>query len=123
MIHPSDPLVAERLFFAALLAVDAKALDEILADDFLLVDVMSGSEIDKPALIAVVGSGQLVFETIEPAEARVRHYGATAVVNGRTRMVGRYAGSPFTAASRYTHVYVEEAGRWRMVSAQGTPIA
>ena len=23
----------------------------------------------------------------------------------------------------YAHVYVEEGGRWRMVSAQGTPIA
>jgi hypothetical protein len=84
MIHPSDPLAADRLFFDALLAADAKALDEILADDFLLIDVMSGSEIDKPALIAAVGSGQLVFEAIEPAETRVRHYGATAVANGRT---------------------------------------
>jgi ketosteroid isomerase-like protein len=123
MTQPSDPLAAEQQFFAALLAADTKALDDVLADDFLLVDVMSGSEIDKPALIAVVESGQLVFETIEPAETRVRHYGSTAVANGRTRMSGRYAGSPFTAASRYTHVYVEGAGRWRMVSAQGTPIA
>ena len=28
-----------------------------------------------------------------------------------------------TARSRYTHVFVEQDGRWRMVAAQGTQIA
>jgi hypothetical protein len=68
----------------------------------------------------------LVFQTIDPAEVRCRRYGATAVVTGRTRMAGRYAGAAFAAASRYTHVYVEQPGddgAWRMVAAQGTPIA
>jgi len=30
---------------------------------------------------------------------------------------------PFVASSRYTHVYIQQEGRWRMVSAQGTRIA
>jgi hypothetical protein len=90
----------------------------------MLIDVMSGSEVPRGALLEVVGSGQLAFETIEPAEVRCRRYGATAVVTGRTRMSGRYAGAGFGAASRYTHVYVEKGGgEWRMVAAQGTPIA
>jgi uncharacterized protein YraI len=44
------------------------------------------------------------------------------VVTGRTWMRGRYAGASWTAHSRYTHVFVEEEGSWRMASAQGTPI-
>jgi hypothetical protein len=45
------------------------------------------------------------------------------VVIGRTEMRMRFERTAFTTKSRYTHVYVEEGGRWRMVSAQGTPIA
>jgi len=37
-------------------------------------------------------------------------------------MTGRFGATTFTAASRHTHVFVEPAGRWRLVAAQGTPI-
>ena len=123
MNKASDPLAAEREFFIALVEARPEVLDRVLADDFLLIDIMSGSEVTKPSLLAVLGSGQLRFEVIEPAEQRVRLYQATAVVTGRTRMSGRFGGAPFSALSRYTHVYVEQQGRWRLVVAQGTPIA
>lgn len=38
-------------------------------------------------------------------------------------MSGRYEGTPWSASSRYTHVYIEDQGAWRLASAQGTPIA
>jgi hypothetical protein len=38
-------------------------------------------------------------------------------------MEGRLGDTPFAASSRYTHVFVEEQGEWRMASAQGTSIA
>ncbi len=123
MEEASDPLAAEREFFTALVAAGLGALDQVLADDFLLIDVMRGAEITKASLLAVLGSGQLRFEVIEPTEQRVRRYQATAVVTGRTRMSGRFGGTPFAALSRYTHVYVKQHGRWRLVAAQGTPIA
>ena len=123
MNEASDPLAAEREFFTALVEARPEVLDRVLADDFLLIDVMSGSEVTKPSLLAVLGSGQLQFEVIEPAEQRVRLHQATAVVTGRTRMSGRFGGAPFAALSRYTHVYVEQQGRWRLVAAQGTLIA
>ena len=119
----SDPLAAERAFFTALVEAGLDALDRALADDFLLIDVMRGAETTKASLMSVIGSGQLRFEVIEPAEQRVRLYQSTAVVTGRTRMSGRFGGTPFAALSRYTHVYVEQRGRWRLVAAQGTPIA
>ena|SRR5579871_3695689 len=115
-------LVAEREFFAALIAANTRTLDRLLADDFLLIDVMSGSEVTKPMLRAVVESGQLVFDTIDSIEARVRFYQTTAIVTGRTQMQGRFGETPFAASSRYTHVYVESQGSWRLVTAQGTQI-
>lgn len=115
-------LAAERGFFTGLMKADVPTLEGVLADDFLLIDVMQGAEIPRPALLEVVGSGQLKFDTIETVDSRVRRYGTAAVVTGQTRMRGQFAGQGFTARSRYTHVYVEQQGRWRLVAAQGTQI-
>lgn len=123
MNDQSRPLAAERRFFAALIEGNARALDEILTADFLLIDVMSGSEIAKPDLLAVIGSGQLKFEAIDCVESRVRNYPGTAVVTGRTEMKGRFGETTFGTRSRYTHVYIKQQGSWRLVTAQGTQIA
>jgi ketosteroid isomerase-like protein len=115
----ADPLNADRRFFAALLTADLDALDALLADDFVLVDVVSGGEVGKAALIAALATGDLRFVSIAPAEQRARRWGATSIVNGRTEMQMSFQGAPLSARSRYTHVYVDG----RLVSAQGTPIA
>jgi hypothetical protein len=116
-------MAADREFFRSLAEASLEDLDRILADDFILIDVMGGSEITKDALLAIVGSGQLTFESIEPADPRVRLYQTTAVITGRTSMAMRFDGTSFTVRSRYTHVYIEQQGRWRLVAAQGTQIA
>jgi hypothetical protein len=122
MHNQSDPLAAEQQFFSSLIGSDVGALDQILGDDFLLIDVLTGSEVKKPALLAVLGSGQLKFEAIQPVESQVRVYGITAVITGRNQMSGRFGEMPFTAGSRYTHVFVREQSQWRLVIAQGTQI-
>jgi hypothetical protein len=118
-----NPDAVERRFFTALIDANVEALDRILADDFILIDVMSGSEILKSVLLNLIRSGQLKFETIERLESRVRPYQGAAVINGRTLMSGAFSGESFRTSSRYTHVYIEQQGQWRMVSAQGTQIA
>jgi hypothetical protein len=122
MTNKLNPLVAEQEFFQALITGNIEALNELLVDEFILVEVMRGAEISKPELLAAVGSGQVKFEAIEPSETRVRQFGATAIVNGRTEMRGRAGETAFAVRSRYTHVYVEQQGRLRMASAQGTQI-
>ena len=123
MAIETEVKAAEDRFFEVLLLGDCAGLDQILDNDFLLVDVMTGSEVTKAALLDVVGSRQLVFESIARIDARIRSYNETAVVTGQTRMKGQYAGNSFSPHSRYTHVYVRGANGWRLVSAQGTPIA
>jgi hypothetical protein len=118
-----DPLATERAFFSALLSANLDSLDSLLTEDFLLIDVLNGSEISKPMLLAAVGSSQVKFEAIEPIESRLRVYGATtAVITGRTEMRGRAGEAVFTASSRYTHVFVVVGGSWMLASAQGTQI-
>ena len=116
-----NPLVADQQFFAALISGDVPALQRILTEDFILIDVMSGSELTKAELLAFMGSGQLKFESIAPADNRVRVYENTAIITGRTQMGGRMGTAPFSASSRYTHVYVMQEGEWRLATAQGTP--
>ena len=118
-----DPLVTERAFFSALLSGNIDSLDSILADDFLMVDVLAGSEITKPMLLAAVGASQVKFEAIEPVESRVRIYSAdTAIIVGRTEMRFRAGEQSFSFSSRYTHVFVLQDGSWQLASAQGTQI-
>ena len=117
-----DPLAADKQFFSALLGAEQEALDQVLTDDFILIDVMSGSEISKPTLLGAVASGIVQFESIEVIESKVRSFPNTAVVTGSTRMRGRFGEAPFSAHSRYTHVYIEQQGRWQLGAAQGTPI-
>lgn len=118
-----EPLETNRRFFAALTGQDSKALHEILSDNFILIDVLSGSEVTKTDLIGALESSQLVFKSVEPSLPTVRLFGATAVITGRTEMVGQYGAASFTVHSRYTHVFYKEQLVWLLVSAQGTPIA
>jgi ketosteroid isomerase-like protein len=118
-----EVLAAEDRFFQALLRGDPGSLIAVLTPDFLLIDVMTGSEIPGPVLVDLVGSRQLRFESVDRIDARVRLYGGAAVVTGQTRMQGCYGEQRFEAHSRYTHVYVQGAGGWRLASAQGTPIS
>jgi ketosteroid isomerase-like protein len=123
MTTRDDVSAAEDRFFAALLEGDGKALDALLTPDFLLVDVLTGSEIPGNVLKELVAGGPLVFESIERIDSGIRTYGSAAVVSGQTRMRGRYQEQSWSAHSRYTHVYIRRKGAWQLASAQGTPIA
>jgi ketosteroid isomerase-like protein len=123
-------LAAERAFFAALLAGEAAVLDGLLADDFVIVDVMAGQAVSRQDFLGAIASGDSAqrLEFVEvvrnEAETLVRHRPGVAVVLGRTRMTMRFQGQELTVPSRYTHVWSSEDGdRWRLFAAQGTPEA
>jgi ribosomal protein S18 acetylase RimI-like enzyme/ketosteroid isomerase-like protein len=117
-------LACDESFFAALLAADHELLGTILSGDFLIIDVLSGRVAHRDEWLGAISSGLLRFaEVTRHAEERsVRLRDSAAVVAGRTRMVMCYQGDEVTVRSRYTHVYTRESGRWRLMSAQGTPI-
>src|SRR6478752_8980331 len=58
-------LAAEDQFFGALLTADRTSLSSVLGDDFLLVDVMAGSEVPREALVDLVGSRLLIFDRVD----------------------------------------------------------
>ena len=120
-----EVLACEESFFSALLTADHHTLATILADDLAIVDVTSGHAASREDLLGAISSGELQFAGVRQytEERSVRHRDSLAVVIGRTEMLMRYQGHEMTAKSRYTHVYTHENNRWRLMSAQGTPIA
>jgi ribosomal protein S18 acetylase RimI-like enzyme len=122
-IDTREVLECDESFFTALLAADHDLLGTILADDFVIIDVLSGQVGQRKELLGAISSGQLRFAEVtrHPEERWVRLRDSAAVVTGRTRMVMRYRGDEVTVHSRYTHAYARENGRWRLMSAQGTP--
>ena len=121
-MNKQNPELVEQAFFRALIEADEAALERLMADDCLLIDVMSGSEVTRAQLIDTVASGRLQFDEIDRIDYRVRSYGMMAIVTGQTEMIGSFDGQTFKVPSRYTHVFVDQGFGWRMATAQGTQI-
>lgn len=123
MTHSVEQILsAEASFFRALEQSNVEALDSLLDEQFVIVD-LSGAELTKQVFVALIGSQTLQFASLQwVGEPIIRIYGETAIVTGRTEMVGSYGEMTFNAASRYTHVYAEVDGQLKFVSAQGTPV-
>ena len=124
-IGTREVLACDESFFTALLAADHELLGTILANDFLIIDVLGGQVAHREELLGAISSGLLRFTEVtrHPEERWVRLHDSAAVVAGRTRMVMSYRGDEVSVQSRYTHAYTRESGRWRLMSAQGTPVS
>jgi hypothetical protein len=117
--------VSERLAPDTTCSDDGRenALDKVLAEAFMIVDVMQGALVDRASFLDAIAESQLAFDAIEPGERRVRRYPGTAVITGHTEMQWRFGEAQFATRSRCTHVFVDQDCRWRLVAAQGTQIA
>jgi uncharacterized protein (TIGR02246 family) len=99
----------------AQIGADAVALDRIYADDFIGVGP-SGAVRNKAQVIADFTSGDLKFQSITTDEVQVRVYENTAVETGLSTMVGQDKGQTVPRDTRFTRVWVNQQGRWRLVA-------
>lgn len=106
---------------AALLKKDVAAFGRIFADDAVLIPP-DGTTQTKSQLVADVKSGDLVFESSEMSDMKVRAYGDAAVVTYVTNDKGKYKGQDISGHYRWTDVFVRSGGTWQIVAGQGTPI-
>jgi ketosteroid isomerase-like protein len=117
---------ADDAFFDALVEGDLATLEQVLADQFLIVDVAAGAVHTRSDFLGAISGGMVSFQSVERFhdEAIVRDLGNNAgVVVGRTKMSFLAAdGTGIEASSRYTHVFCRAGDRWQLFSAQGTPI-
>ena len=111
--------VTEHGRFHAMTNVDLRALDTLLAEE--LTYTHTTGEVDsKASLLDALRTGRLVYDSISPADVRVRVYGGSAVVTGTARVQVRANGAIQRLSLRFTEVYVRRAGRWELVVWQST---
>ena len=105
--------------FVATTKNDFDTLASLLADD--LVYVHSSSNVDgKTAYVDNLRSGKTKYESIEPADVKVRVYGDTAIVNGTAKLSVTTDGKTNSFSLRYTDVWVMRDNKWQMVTWQST---
>ncbi len=101
----------------AIVRKDRAAIEANMADDFRQIDG-SGNVETKTSFVDDLVSPDLVIDPYRVEDFDVRIYGDVALLSGRTRMTGRYAGKPFASHYRYIDIYVRRGGSWRIVSVQ-----
>ena len=101
---------------------DTKALDAVLADDWVVVGP-TGAVDTKRQQLKNLTDKSLVFEGIDPKEVKVRVHGEAAIVMGLYHIKATVSGKSVDGDFRNTGVFTKQAGTWRCVFNQVTPVA
>jgi len=104
----------------ALLACDVGALSELLSDRLVFAHSNAVYE-DKTSLLAKMGSGNIVYLSLEITEQRVMDLGETALLFSRLTAEVTVGGQPRSLDNRTLSVWTREDGQWRLLAYQ--PIA
>jgi ketosteroid isomerase-like protein len=101
---------------------DTKVLDAVLTDDWVVVGPTGEVDTKRQQLKKLKDKG-LVFEAIDPKEVEVRVHGDTAIVMGLYHIKATLNGKTVDGVFRNTGVFSKQAGTWRCVFNQVTPVA
>ena len=125
--HAGHDVVALAATYAnAIVERDVATLDRLLADDF--VDVSpDGTVSSRAGFIAEYRHPPATAPVFESAvfdadDARVRAYGDTVVVTGRSTWRGNAGGQAFTGVLVSTMVVVHRGGQWRIAASHSSAV-
>jgi ketosteroid isomerase-like protein len=105
----------------AVLHGDVTALDRMTSDDYTFI-TLRGELRAKSDILKGFASGSFHYESRQISDLKVRVYGNTAIVTGRSVQKGTENGKDYSGDYRFTRVYVKEKGRWVTVALQTTLI-
>lgn len=112
--HEIDQLEDE--WRSAVLTSNTKALDSLLADDYMAI-TPSGTLQSRDETLESLRSGRLHFIILNITDRKVRFYGTTAVVTSLANIQATTPDGQVAGNYRYMRVYVRNAqGAWKIVS-------
>jgi ketosteroid isomerase-like protein len=118
-----DIRAAEQRHLAAFRANDARAIDALLADDFL-VNSPRYVVLDKRGLMELVRSGVLNSSSFTQSIEQIRRYGDIAVVMGAD--TATFAAPAPNAGRkikrRFTDIWRFQDNQWRFIARHANPI-
>lgn len=106
----------------AIVRKDRAAIEAPICADFRQIDGDGAIE-NKTSFIASLLDPKLTIKPYTVEDFEIRVYGDVALLSGRTRMQGDYAGKPFASHYRYIDIYRRLPGRWCIASVQITRMA
>ena len=109
----------DRRRMEAMARKDLAALDALISED--LVYTHSTARLDtKQSLLGAMESGATVYTSVVPSDVAAQDLGNTVVLTGSARIGVMSQGRPNSFAVRFTDVWSNQAGQWRMVAWQST---
>jgi ketosteroid isomerase-like protein len=105
----------------AILNGDAAVLERMTSDDYTFI-TLRGELRTKAEIVQGFQSGSFKYEARTISDLKVRVYGDTAIVNGRSSQKGVENGKDYSGDYLFTRVYVKQKGRWVTVALQTTLI-
>ena len=122
MSENGDRIIAldsERM--QAMAEKDIAKLNDLLCKD--LVYTHSSARLDtKESLIGAMESGGTVYTSVEPSDVVAQDLGDAVVLTGAARISVVSNGTPNSFDVRFTDVYQNQNGTWRMVAWQSTKL-
>jgi ketosteroid isomerase-like protein len=97
-------------------------VDRLLADDYLGISA-NGTLETKADELARRRNGSLHITELELSDIKVRIYGDTAVVTSKADLVGKNGDRDISGRFRYTRVYSNRLGQWRIVSFEASRVS
>jgi hypothetical protein len=106
-------LDAQDRRFALTAGGDLDELEKMLTEDMNYTHSHSGVD-TRAQFLATLRSGKVRYLSIEPEERAVRVYGSTAVVQGVAHLLVKVEERDVDVRLRFTELYVEQDGAWKM---------
>ena len=111
-----DVTAAMESLKQAMLHKDGAALDKLLGDDLSYIH-STGQHETKAEFMKAIVSGKSIVQRLDLMATQVRVYGNTALFQGN---VDLYHSPTDIVHMNILHVWVKDAGGWKMVARQAT---
>lgn len=122
MSENGDRIIAlDKERMQAMADKDIAKLNNLLCKD--LIYTHSSARMDtKQSLIGAMESGATVYTSVEPSEVVAQDLGDAVVLTGIAQISIVANGNPNSFGVRFTDVYQNQNGSWRMVTWQSTKL-
>jgi ketosteroid isomerase-like protein len=118
---PTEHFTAlEDAFNAAMVSNDVERIAACISDDWALITPEVGP-VGRDRILSVIADGTLSHDMMVKDIVRIKLYGDVAVVTGRGRNTGHFAGAPISADEWITDIYRKTGERWLCVLTHLTP--
>lgn len=106
---------------AAVVKGDVSMMEDLTSDDYTLINA-NGQMSGKAETMNNIRTGVIKLTANEVSDMKVRVYGETAVVTGKSTAKGTIGGRELKGPVMFTRVYVKRNGKWQSVAFQQTPV-